>query len=530
MKFHFLLLSLLFECIGAICYAQTNATVPTYHWAYAYLHELRLAGYLTSLQPIRQPYTEAELANSLALLHQQLEKGEMKVSTRDQKLIDLLSREFLVGSRKANDERPLTFRTGIWLDESIVHEGSETRYSTQLRSQVGVHWKDRLTCYNGIRLDQSLLDDPLYPGKRWRGFAGYTEQAYLRFQLFDRATSSYKLGCTIGRDFLNWGSGKTGRLLFSDHAQPFDQLSVNFQYKGLRFYMIAAQLEKWNLSDSLVKKYNTRRANRYLSAHGITISIRDKLFIGVTEALLYGGPDAPWELKYHNPMLYYHGELLNGGGTDGNGFLYLDVDYFPLRHWELYGEFLVDDYQLEKKIPIDLEPNEFGIIVGAQHGAVLGIPGSLIGLEYVRIANRTYNSWQEWEKFVHFNRPIGYALGNNFDRWHFSASQWLWPGWQIGVQWDRIRQGTGSVLSRWDTPWLKYTVAQGYHEPFPYGIVEVSSRLTLLFRYHPSSYALLEGRVGYSSIDNAEHQRGKSQQGWDATIKLHLDLGVGWRY
>ncbi len=526
MRFNLILFIVFIECIGSTSSAQTNGTIPTYHWAYAYLNELRLSGHLPALHPIRQPYTDVEVANSLAILQRQLERGEATVSAQERWMIDLLAREFLQRHRPIETEQQLKIKPGVWMDESMVHDAGATRFYAQLRSQAGVHWKDRLTFYNGVRLDQSLLDDPLYPGKRWRGFAGYSEQAYLRFRLFDQQNKHYELRCRVGRDFLLWGSGKTGKLLFSDHAQPLDHVFLDFQYKGLRFFMVAGQLEKWNLTDSLAKVHGTRRANRYLSAHGVTIAIKNRLFVGLTEALLYGGPDTSWELKYLNPMLYYHGELLNGGGSDGNGFLYLDFDFYPWPNWELYGEFLVDDYQLERKIPIDLEPNEFGVILGGQRSSVFGIPGSRLGVEYVRIANRTYNSWQIWERFVHFNRPIGYSLGNNFDRWHFSASQWLWPGLQIGLAWDHIRQGTGSVLARWDTPWLKFSVAEGYREPFPYGIVETLSSLALTLRYHPITYALLEGRIGYTSIDNADHQLGKSQREWNFSVRLHWNFGM----
>ncbi|MDZ7265094.1 MAG: capsule assembly Wzi family protein [candidate division KSB1 bacterium] len=530
MKFNLFLICIFAECLGTFVTAQTNETIPSYHWAYPYINELRLNGYLPALHTIRQPYTAAEVENSLSMLQRQLERGEVKASAHDRWLIDLLSSEFLHREQLSDQKKQLTISPGVWLEESMIHDSQDARCYTQMRSQVGVHWKDRLSFYNGIRLDQLLLDDPLYPGKRWRGFAGYTEQAYVRFSIYDLRSTNLNVGLTLGRDFLHWGSGRTGRLLFSDYAQPLDQLKLDFAYKGLRFYVLAAQLEKWQLADSLVKKYGTRRANRFLSAHGVTFAIKDKLFIGLTEALVYGGPDAHWELKYHNPMLYYHGELLNGGGSDGNGLLYLDVDWYPWRNWRFYGEVLVDDYQLEKTVPGDLEPTEWGLILGWQRSSILGLSGSQLGLEYVRIANRTYNSWQDWEKFVHFNRPIGYALGNNFDRWNLSVSHWLWRGVQIGLEWDFIRQGQGSVLDRWDTPWKNFTLAQGYDEPFPYGIVESSSNLSMKLRYHFLTQGLMECLASYQQVDNFGHRRGQERHGWTVVLRAQLDVAGHWKY
>jgi hypothetical protein len=347
---------------------------------------------------------------------------------------------------------------------------------------------------------------------------------------FESRIPNFEFQLTIGRDFLNWGSGKTGRLLFSDHAQPLDHVAVGFKYKGLQFTLLAAQLDQWRLADSLVRAYGTLKADRYLSAHRLTINFKNKLHLGLTEALLYGGPDANWELKYHNPVLYYHGELLNGGGSDGNGLLYLDWDWYPWRNWEFYGEFLIDDLQLEKTVPGDLEPNEVGTILGIRNSDLLGLKGSLVGLEYVRIANRTYNSPYEWEKFIYFNRPIGYCLGNNFDRWNVMASYWIMKGFQVKLTYDYIRQGEGSILDGWDTPWINYTLAEGYDEPFPYGIVEKSAIISLNLRYHCRFNAMIESQVSYGNIANVGHQSGENKNSWTLFFRLHCDIGRTWFY
>lgn len=516
--------------------AQNQSTIPSYHWAYDYINQLRVRGYLVELNAIQQPYVEEDVLQSLVQLQDQIQQGKIVPTQPDRWLIDLLLKEFQV--RQQPDG--LIFEPGIWADQSIHYGDEQTKIFTQLRSQVGVGLGEKLYFYNGIRLDQQLRDDPTYISKEWRGFAGYTEQAYFRFTNDDHARG----GCdgahfrftnlgfrlTVGRDFLNWGAGKTGRLLFSDQAQPLDQIAVDFKYKGLQFTVLAAQLDQWRLSDSLVKTYGTLKANRYLSAHRLTISLKNKFHIGLTEALLYGGPDANWELKYHNPLLYYHGELLNGGGSDGNGLLYLDFDWYPGRDWEFYGEVLVDDFQLEKTGPGDLEPNEIGTIIGLQHSDVLGWKGSLVGLEYVRIANRTYNSGFEWEKFMHFNQPLGYSLGNNLDRWNLMASYWLMKGLQVGLTYDYIRQGQGSILNRWDTPWLSYTVAEGYDEPFPYGVVEQSSILTLNLKYHFRTNAMIESQVSYRAVENVFHEIGVSRDTWSFYLVVHWNWETRFNY
>lgn len=509
--------------IPSSLYAQNQSTIPAYHWAYPYLSELRLQGYFEELNTLQQPYTQAQVILSLLKLQQQIKEGVVKPSVQEQWLIDLLLHEFKK-SKKSDDQKRLTIEPGIWADESIIHVEKDTKFYTQLRSRMGFGLGDKLYFYNGVRLDQSLLDDSTYIGEKWRGFAGYTEQAYLRFTNDDLRMTNYKFRLTIGRDFLNWGAGKTGRLLFSDHASPLDLLSVSFQYKGLQFTAVAADLDHWMLADSLVKQYHTSTANRFLSAHRLTVNFKNKLYLGLTEALLYGGPNSSWELKYHNPILYYHGELLNKGGYDGNGFLYLDFDWYPWRNWEFYGEILIDDFQLEKKVSGDLEPNEIGMILGFQHSDWFGLHGSLLGLEYVRVANRTYNSGHEWEKFVHFNRPIGYYLGNNFDRWNLIIKYLPKKHWQVNFEFDYLRKGEGSILDPWDTPWVNYSVSEGYHESFPCGIMEKSMAANFNLRFHFGVNVILESQVNYQNTENAFHESGRSEEKWSLFFKLHWNI------
>ena len=521
----------MFTLLSIKASAQSQQTIPGYHWAYTYIQQLRLGGYLGELNPIQQPYTVKQVVNSLTNFQKGIQQGVVKPTRQQQWLIDLLGKEFLnKATLKADSTKLLLIQPGIWADELVINNNNEIKFYTQIRSQLGFKLGKNLYFYNGMLLDQSLLDDSVYTGEKWRGFAAYTEQAYLRFTNDNLRFSNLEFGFTLGRNFLNWGTGKTGRLLFSDYAQPLDHFSVDFKYKGLQFTILAADLDQWQLSDSVAQHHGVAIANRFLSAHRLTVNFKNRLHLGLTEVLLYGGPNSNWELKYHNPLLYYHGELLNGGGYDGNGFLYLDFDWYPGKNWEFYGEILVDDFQLEKTGSGDMEPNEVGLLVGMQHRDWLGLGGSLLGIEYVRIANRTYNSTFEWEKFVHFNRPIGYYLGNNFDRWHFKMNYFPIRGLQAGVDFDYIRKGVGSIMDQWDTPWTGYTLADGYDEPFPYGVIEKSSIITFNLKYHFSVNVIIESQVRYRNVENLNHQSEKSENDWILFFKIHWDIGRRFYY
>ena len=160
--------SLLFHSISQ---AQTNATISTYHWANEYIHQLRLRGYLSDLNTIQEPYIEKDVLHSLIQLKNKIQQGKIIPTQQDKYLIDYLVNEFQL----KRQSKSLIYEAGIWADESVLKDKDDSRFYTQLRSQVGVGLNENLYFYNGIRLDQQLLDNPKYSGKERRGFAGYTE-------------------------------------------------------------------------------------------------------------------------------------------------------------------------------------------------------------------------------------------------------------------------------------------------------------------------------------------------------------------
>jgi len=162
-----LVLTFTFLLFHSISQGQTNATISTYHWANEYIHQLRLRGYLSDLNTIQEPYIEKDVLHSLIQLQNKIQQGKIIPTQQDKYLIDYL----VNGFQLKRQSKSLIYEAGIWADESVLKDKDDSRFYTQLRSQVG-----------GI----------------------------YRVGLF----MIYEFQFAIGRDFLNWDSGKTGRLLF----------------------------------------------------------------------------------------------------------------------------------------------------------------------------------------------------------------------------------------------------------------------------------------------------------------------------
>jgi hypothetical protein len=502
-----ILLSLLFAQS-----AWTNAlqTLPPYHWANPVIDQLRLRGYFSDLFLLNKPYTRSEVAVALERLLQEIEQGKHQPNSADRWRIFQLTREFheLIKPAVAHN-----FQAGVSLIENLNVDHAEARPYGIWRTKGGFAPSPKVYLFNSTTYNQYLKDDPHYLGKRWRGFTLFTEQAFVRIQ-------HQKWQFVLGRDFMKWGPGKDANLLISDYTRPLDQLSGRLEHHFFRCNFVLAKLDPMGINvDSLVERFHSVSANRYLIAHRLDLKLRKNLQIGFSEAVLYGGPETSFDFNYLNPLLLFYGEVVNTTSVQGNILGTIDFDWFPFHGTEIYGEFLLDDIQVELTGSGDLEPNELGLLVGVQQA----IGRLTLGLEYTAITNRTYNAKLNWEKFLHRNQPIGHFLGNDFDRLKFTADYWLSQSAQLYLNHEYRRQGEGSIYREFDEPWMAYSVAEGYDEPFPTGTIQHTNLVKLGGRFYFKPQIHLTTEFCYSDIQQFQNLLAEKEQKWSFKFGLWLD-------
>ncbi len=504
--------------------ASLHQTLPSWHWAYQFIDELRLRGCFKELYATNRPYTRGEVAEGLVRIENKLKEGKLFLSASDSKLIEKLEREFEKEIKelesKTQEKNKVILGCRIQSDINKPEEG-KTKYRGIYRSKISVPLGAHVEVYNGINFNQYLIDDTTYVGKKWRGIVGYTEQAYA-------AASLGRFRFKFGRDFLRWGAGESGTLLFSDVTRPLDQFTASVRMGPFQYTFLASVLDDISLDSEVADSLGGSIAKRYISAHRLDVNLFHGRFqCSVTEAVLYGGVNRQLDWVFLNPFIFYHGAQLNKSGS-ANTFGTLDVIFIPLKKWEIYGSLLIDDIQIEKTGPGDLEPNEIGWIVGTRLGDPFGVSGLTLLGEYVRVTNRTYKTPNPWETFTFRNKPLGYPLGNDFDCWQAGVSKWFGGNLWIGFKYSMIRKGEGSLFTPWDAPWFEYTVEQGYSEPFPTGIVEKRNEFGFSFKYYPSVHWGVEGKFSSLKYRNRDHMLGQIQNEiiWKLGLWMNGDLWV----
>ncbi|MCL4704788.1 hypothetical protein KJ068_06485 [bacterium] len=494
--------------LAASASAQEIMTVPTYHWSYTYAREL-------SLRHRHLDFSQANWPVTIGEMSQLADSAGAFIEHSAERFWQTRLQEF----SQSPLERKSWLQFGGRVSERAGDFGETTRSRAGLRTQLALFPDEHLAFVNAIRLDEELREDPNYLGKRWRGFAGYTEQAYVTLH-FDKYVAK------LGRDFVRWGRGVDATLLISDYSRPLDHFFGRLDLKRFRFDYLAAKLNSEYLPDSLRQRYATDLSDRYLAAARAEVNLKSNLLtLAITQMALYGGPSRGFELYYLNPFLAFHGEQLNEE-EKSNTFGAIDIVLRPKDRLQFYAQFLIDDVQVEKTRRGDLEPNEIAYLLGSEIADPLGLQGTTIGLEYTRIANRTYNAITVWEKFLHRNRPLAHFLGNDFDRWLLHGRGYLGRNTQLFWAVEARRHGEGRVERPFDTPWVNADITEGYTEAFPSGVIERSTHVQLEARWQPhrNFYAALVGK--HARYRNRENHDGLDQN--ETSVMLHLWLEKFW--
>ncbi len=489
-----------FLCRVPIASAQEIITLPTNHWAYEYLQQLGLRHRATST-----------MLSTLPLRYQQLATVVDSLNAKARSAAEIFWLQRL-GALSATSEvvYPGVQVGGRVLENAGRISSTDRRSRLAVRSHLGIFPDRHLALYNVINLDQNLGDDPNYIGKRWRGFTGFTEQAYALLH-FDKYLVKF------GRDFIRWGRARDATLLISDYARPIDHLLAQFDFSRARFTYVAAKLDRRPLADSSIARYGVDYAERYLTAVRAEAEVgKNRLQFAFTQFVVSGGPSRVFEWNYLNPFLIYHGEQLNDKQQGGNIFVALDFIARPKLGLEFYGQLLIDDIQVEKRGRGDLEPNEIGYLLGVEKA----VNAATIGLEYTRVANRTYNTVREWEKFLHRQRPLAHFLGNDFDRWLLHTNLYAGRQVQLYLTAELLRRGEGRIDSAFDRPWENATLEEGYHEKFPFGVVERSWQFRLEARWHPRPGFFLAAHGQFARYKNFANISGRKKNDTGVFVRL----------
>ncbi|MEW5994127.1 MAG: capsule assembly Wzi family protein [Candidatus Zixiibacteriota bacterium] len=351
---------------------------------------------------------------------------------------------------------------------------------------------NKLFIYGNFVLDERRAEDPTYAGKKWRGLAGEVEEAFGYYE-----TGPFSL--TVGRFSSFWGPRSS---LVLSSRQAFDGFGYGFRWGRLVLSYRLARLDGQNPDQDTTVQFE----NRYFAGHRLDFIFADWLQAGLFETVIFGGPGRQVDLFYLNPIIFFHAEQLNEGMND-NTFLGFDFSLKPRYGVKLYGQLVVDDFQVEHKNQGDQEPDQLGLLAGLYLADIA--PSLDFKTEYSRVDNWTFNQPYDRNRYLYRGQPIGGALGNDYDLYRASVIRWFSDELAASVNFLYTRQGEGSITDDWTTPWL--LVTGDYNEPFPTGVVRKTTTAAVGAKGFVFDHFFFDVDVGVDWVRNFAHQDGDNR-------------------
>ncbi len=342
-----------------------------------------------------------------------------------------------------------------------------------------------------------------YPWSQWHGWLSgefLTAVGTLAFP---------PLSVVIGRTPIQWGAGRTP-LTFNTEAIPLDILMVRYRNSGFQAWFGVTALDPWRVREEDVMSQPSLTVGdwvqRYLSFHRLEFFLlQDRLKVGLSENILYGGVHALPQPHYLNPFYFFYlGWLNRGGGVQENVSFDVDLHYRFGSQTLVFGEFYLDDVQYEP--PSTKEPHQIGFQIGAVHAR----GPWFFYMTYTRVNAWTYLHEGNWQDWIAYRTPLGHPYGPDFDEVFLRGTRHLTQTWDLSVEFAYRRKGENTI----STPW---PIGQGGWDAFPpgsaflWGTVEYRTRVVAEVQGFTPGFHLLF-RVGVDDLRNAGHRARKHRR------------------
>lgn len=263
----------------------------------------------------------------------------------------------------------------------------------------------------GLDVDTRYKLDSFYPAHKDRFIAGRMETAFLQ--------TDWRYGfLRIGRLPRIWGPFPDRSLIISNNPYSYD--AIELQLKG-SFFEFRHLFAPFAILRSSLDSDNGTSLDRYLTAHSLNLFWDKWISIGITEAVLFTRDKSFPDLQYLNPISFYSVVNTNQEGG-GNLLLALQWKIHPfIESIYIKGQLLVDDFQVDKKIITDYEPNHWGADIGIYW------LNPLKKMEFSHLLKAKFTYASEWlytvsdnnanngERYIHYGKSLGLPFNDGYN-------------------------------------------------------------------------------------------------------------------
>jgi hypothetical protein len=475
-------------------------------WVDFALQRLETNGVAGGFHRNTRPWTRREIAQVICQAEARIAQGIARPRPIDLQLLEKLKNEFadeIVELKGKKEESRFRIRAAPQVRSRFNTSSVAPAYEGALYYTIG----RRLALYQEFEIEDALDKYPVQGRtasqrlEPWRGdYAADFKRVYARFPV-----SRFEI--LIGRDSLFWGTGFRSAVGISDNSPPFDLILLTGQFGPIKGTAFTAQLDRMWHDQGLARRY---LAERYLAGHRLDWLVSDRIEVGISEMIVYGGEARGVEWEYFNPILPYYASQFNAAADDNVMFL-LEGAVRPTDGLRIYGEWLIDDFQY---VNAD-DPNAAAWLAGIEWNPLQ----FSIRAEYARVNRWTYTHLVQENQYTHLGSIIGHRIGVDADALYLEGGCLFNANLRVAVYYEFERQGEAGVEDR-------YRGEDFEAIPFPSGVVERHHRLGFQALYEPIQTWQLNAAYQHVFTRNKDHQPGVRRDADELEFRLRYLLDV----
>jgi hypothetical protein len=218
----------------------------------------------------------------------------------------------------------------------------------------------------------------------------------------------------FGHDKVFIGNGYRS-LVLSDFSANYTFLKLNTKIWKFNYMNLFAQMNAQQTGA------DTYYPQKYFALHHLSINLTKHINVGIFESVVFGNRDSTgrsqFDINYLNPIIFYRSLEQHLGSAD-NALLGLDYKINFLRHFSLYGQFVMDEFYLsDLKASNGSYRNKYAVQTGLKYIDALGIRNLDLQAEMNVARPYTYQHFSSYTNYTNYNQSLAHPLGANFLEW-----------------------------------------------------------------------------------------------------------------
>jgi hypothetical protein len=277
----------------------------------------------------------------------------------------------------------------------------------------------RLPAYVADFVADTLNDHPVIPHEGfWKTFKENQGYDFLQARGYISFEATRHINLQFGHDRFFIGNGYRS-LIFSDFPPPAWFIKGNLTVWKLNYFFSTFQMTGDVRGDvNGLKSVSGGYPQKFTALHHLSINLGKKVNLGIFESVVFSADDSTgssrFRLDYLNPVIFYRAIEQQNGSSD-NVLLGLDFKWNVFRGVQLYGQFVLDEFVLERiKEGNGWWANKFGVQAGAKYINAFGIDNLDVQVEGNLVRPYTYSHNTLYGDYSHYRQSLGHPLGANF--------------------------------------------------------------------------------------------------------------------